>query len=586
MYHTQSFAMLEKCSTLREAYHDFKDSNLTVHYFDGTTKIFEAPCPVRLLLDKYLNKESKFAIVGALVNNELMGMDELVFTNVLTIAPVLLNTSIGAQIYRRSLQFLLSMAVNRVFPKRRLVIGHSLGSGIYFEFQEDPIESLTEDEIQKIQAEMELIVKSDFPITRRRIAWTEAVDHFTAIGQEQTMMLVAQHNRPYVPIVVCDGFIDIWHGPHVGSTSILSQFELKLYGTEHGFLLRYPRSADPTCVPEFKDMPKIFETFKESKYRGKVLGVRCVGDLNRLIGRATKGELQSYIHVSEALHERQLVAVAEKIVTCPSVHLVLIAGPSSSGKTTFARKLCVQLQVFGKQPQCISLDDFYVNRDKMPKDEKGDYDFEAVEALDLPFLNEFLLKLLRGEIVTLPKFDFKTGTRKEGKQMQLSISAIIVMEGIHGLNDRLTAMIPQEQKYKIFISALTQLNLDDHNRIPTTDNRLLRRLVRDFQFRGLSGEETLMRWPSVRAGEEKYIFPHQGNADFIFNSALDYELAALKVIAEPLLKNIRPTTPVYHEALRLLSFLQNFDPIPHKYIPDCSILREFIGDSPYHPDDH
>ncbi|KAH7822760.1 Uridine kinase [Monocercomonoides exilis] len=584
MYHTQSFVMLEKHSTLREAYRDFKDTDLTVHYDDGSTKTFSAPCKVKDVISVPQIRKCSSPIVGALVNNELMGMDELLFTNVMNIKPVPLNTSLGAQIYRRSLQFLLSMAVSRVFPKRRLVIGHSLGSGIYFEFQEEPIAALTEEELQKINAEMEMIVKSDFPIKRRRIAWPEAVDHFNAIKQEQTMMLVAQHNRPYVPIVVCDGYIDIWHGPHAESTSILNKFELRRYGTESGFLLRFPRAEIPDEIPEFKDMPKIFDTFKESKYRGKVLGVRCAGDLNRLIGRATKGDLQSYILVSEALHERQLVNVAEKIVTRPSVHLVLIAGPSSSGKTTFARKLCVQLQVFGKRPHCISLDDFYVNREKTPKDEKGEYDFEAVEALDLPFLNETLLKLLSGEEVTLPKFDFKSGTRKQGQSMQLSDNSIIVMEGIHGLNDRLTAMIPQDKKYKIFISALTQLNLDDHNRIPTTDNRLVRRMVRDFQFRGTSGEETLMRWPSVRAGEEKHIFPHQGNADFIFNSALDYELAALKVIAEPLLKNIRPTTPVYHEALRLLSFLQNFDPIPHKYIPDCSILREFIGDSPYHKD--
>lgn len=336
-------------------------------------------------------------------------------------------------------------------------------------------------------------------------------------------------------------------------------------------------------MPAFQDNPKIFQTFFESLKGGVKLGVKCVGDLNRLINKKDSHDLVQYVAMAETLQDRKLAEVATRIIEKEDAHLVLIAGPSSSAKTTFALKLCVQLRVLGKAPLCVSLDDFYVDRAKTPKDAKGEYDYECLEALNIECINKTFQGLINGERVRMPRYNFLAGLSEWGDEMQLEENGIIVVEGIHGLNDNLTKLINPENKFRIFISALTQINIDDHNRIPTTDNRLLRRIVRDYQYRGYSAEDTIVRWPSVRAGEEAHIFPFQNNADFVYNSALDYEISTLKVIAEPLLRRIKPDNEkAYNEAVRLLAILANFLPLAEKYVPTLSLLREFIGGSPFH----
>ncbi|KAK2954699.1 putative nucleoside kinase [Blattamonas nauphoetae] len=558
---------------------DAEDNTFLVIYNEKKSKRFPLHSQLGDILETPTEPETGMPYVGALVNNELRGLNERIDITVHSLTPVSLVNSLGSQIYRRSLCFVLSMAFSRLFPKQRLVIGHSLGNGFYYESPELDSE-ITERMLTQVSEEMERIVKSEFPILRRYISWEEAVLHLRNTNQEQTLELVSQHNTARINMVICDGYLDLWHGPHLSNTKYLRTFELKSYS--NGFLLRFPPTQTPNLIPEFIDRPNIFEAFQWSKERGRRLGVQCVGDLNQLVRTQMNGGLSKYILVSESIHQRRINTIAQTAISSPKTKVILIAGPSSSGKTTFARKLCIELQAVGKKPEVISLDDFYLHPDLCPKDETGECDFECLEALDVPYINKLLASLIKGEEVTLPKYDFKTVTRTDGRKLKLVDESVIVIEGIHGLNDKLTAMIPAENKYKIFISALTQLNLDEHNRIATTDNRCLRRIVRDFQFRGVSAEDTLLRWSSVRAGEEKHIFPFQGNADIVFNSALDYELAALKVIAGPLLRNITPHSSVYNLASRLLRFLDNFDQIIHKHVPQASILREFIGDSPYH----
>lgn len=479
-------------------------------------------------------------------------------------------------IYRRSLSFILAFAAAKLFPKgRSLVIGHSLGNGYFYHLETgDNITPAEERDAASLEAALREIVASAKPIERRYVNWLEAVQHFVDVGEHETELLVRHHSESRVAVVICDGYLDLFHGPHLPNTRYLTNFELRYHAP--GLLLRFPSICSPNEMPPFVDSPALFQVYQQHKQWGKILSVSCVGELNQLIDR---GEIASFIQVAESLQERSIMEIARKIMDNPKCLLVLIAGPSSSGKTTFSRKLAIQLRVFGRKPLNLTLDDYYVPRVLTPLDESGNKDYEALEAIDLKQLNTDLLRLFAGEMVILPKYDFKDGVRVQGPHIQMAPGGILIVEGIHGLNERLTEMIPREQKYKIFISALTQLNLDDHNRIPTTDNRLIRRITRDFQHRGYSAEDTLERWPLVRAGEEKHIFPTQNHADIVFNSALDYELGALRVLAEPLLTTVKPSSNVYHEARRLLSFLRNFDSIAHDNIPKASILREFVGDS-------
>ncbi|TFG57756.1 MAG: nucleoside kinase, partial [Spirochaetales bacterium] len=470
--------------------------------------------------------------------------------------------------------FLLAIAAKRVFPDRRLVISHSLGEGYYYYFA--ALQNIKDEDLKALEDCMRDLIRNDYPIDRREISYADALSHFEKTNQEDTALLLRQRNESRVHVYVCGGFIDLAHGPLAPGTGSVCCFEFK--NLEQGFLLRYPAQGEPGKLRPYEDLPNLTAIYKEYKAWGKILGVNAVGRLNDIIARK---KIIDFIRVAEALHNKKIASIADSILEIRDrVKVVLIAGPSSSGKTTFTKKLTIHLQVVGFNPIAVSLDDYFLPRERTPLDENGGLDFEALEALDVELINRHLLELFEGREVLIPDFDFKTGRQADGgKPLRMGERNILLIEGIHGLNDGLTPLIPGHLKYKIYVSALTQLNLDDHNRIATTDNRLLRRMVRDYNFRGYSALDTLARWPSVRRGENRNIFPFQNNANAAFNTALDYELAVLKVYAEPLLKTVKPFHEQYNEAVRLLSFLNNFSPVPANLVPRQSILREFIGDS-------
>jgi uridine kinase len=409
------------------------------------------------------------------------------------------------------------------------------------------------------------------------MSYTEALSLFEKNRQTDTALLLDERNDSKVPVIECLGFTDLYIEPMVPKTGMLSAFDLMLY--HDGFLLRFPGQGRGNKLDPFEDSPKIFSVYNEYKKWSRIVGVHSVAHLNRLVRKRT---FQDYITIAEAFQTKKLANIADEIAARQTVKVILIAGPSSSGKTTTAKRLTIELKVMGIEPIIVSLDDYYLNTDKTPRDEKGEPDFECLEALDIAYLNQQLLALFSGETVSIPSFDFKTGRRREtGRKIHLGQRSILVLEGIHGLNDKLTSEIDRSLKFKLYVSALTQLNLDDHNRIPTTDNRLLRRMVRDYQFRGAGAADTLKMWPNVQRGERQYIFPFQDQADIAFNSALSYELAVLKFYAEPLLLTVKPGRDEYAEAVRLRSFLENFAPIAPQYVPGNSIIREFIGGSDF-----
>jgi uridine kinase len=424
---------------------------------------------------------------------------------------------------------------------------------------------------------MREIIHSDMPVETKYVSYEEALGIFSNTNQPDTYRLINHTSKPKILINRIGSYADLYIQPLLDRTGILAVFELRTYG--EGFLLRFPPTLHPDRLSEFEDIPQLFTIYSQSKKWGKLIGVSSVGQLNELVGTRKS---KDYVEITETLQNKKIAEIADKIAERATVKVVLIAGPSSSGKTTTSKKLSMQLRVLGYEPTVISLDDYYRGVDNTPKDEEGKPDFECLEALDVPLLNEILVSLFRGDEVELPTFDFKTSSRKyTGKKFRMNDRSILILEGIHGLNDKLTPLVPKEYKYKIYLSALTQLNLDDHNRIPTSDNRLIRRIVRDAQFRGKGAAGTIAMWGSVQRGERLHIFPFQDKADVMFNTALDYELSALKIYAEPLLRAVKPTEREYSEASRLLVFLNNFSPIPSSYIPGQSILREFIGDSDF-----
>ncbi len=514
-------------------------------------------------------------VVATLINNELTSLSYRLEVNA-ALVPVTLDTPEGMMIYRRSLCFLLAIAARNTLPGRRLIIGHSLGDGYFYHFEDSP--ELTGEEKLGLLAEMRRLVAEDLPIQRKVISYNEALSYFQKNNMPDTELLLQSRNESKIPVYACGEFMDLSHGPLMPRTGLITVFDIIAHPP--GFILRYPSSRDPRALQPYKDIPLLFAIYQEYKNWGRMIEINSVGRLNQ---ESRTKKIRDFIWVAEALHNKKIAEIADRIGECrDQVKVILIAGPSSSGKTTFAKKLTVQLTVMGLRPVAISLDNYFVPRDQTPRDENGDFDFENIRAIDIGLLNDNLLGLFRGDEVRLPEFDFRRGDRTfDGSPVKLPDRGVVIMEGIHGLNDDLTPKIPAEQKYRIYVSALTQLNLDDHNRIPTTDNRLIRRLVRDYQFRGHSALETLEMWPSVRRGEDRNIFPYQDSADSAFNSALDYELGVLKSFAEPLLHDVKPNNRVYHEALRLLSFLHNFMPIPSHYVPDQSILREFIGGSAF-----
>jgi uridine kinase len=453
----------------------------------------------------------------------------------------------------------------------------AIGTGFYhYYFDEDP---LALEQVAELKKKMKHIIANDTRIRIERWPWEKARTYFKTSGQLDTLELIENLNEPTIPLNECGGFRDFHVAPLVSSTGILSTWDLIPY--HGGMLLRYPHKETPLKLDTFEDDPLLYRISEEYKERGRVLGVGSVGVLNRL---GALGRIQEYIAVAEALQNKKVSELAEAIkLHGSSTKVVLIAGPSSSGKTTTSKKLAIQLKVLGYEPIPIELDSFFVDRATTPLDSDGKPDFECLEALDVAYLNELLVRLFSGESVGLPIYDFKAGMRRDsGKTLKLTGHEILILEGIHGLNDALTPKIPRDEKFKIYVSALTQLNLDDHNRISTTDYRLLRRMVRDNNFRGHNARATLAMWLSVQRGERRHIFPFQNTADAALNSALDYELGVLKVYAEPLLRAIKPDMPEYAEARRIQAFLEYFMPIPSQHVPKDSILREFIGESDFH----
>ncbi len=514
-------------------------------------------------------------IIACMVNNDLVSLTYPLEIDA-TLAPVQLASPEGARVYRRSLCYLLAMAVQQVFPEHGLSISHSLGEAYYYEFSDGA--SVRENDIRQISDRMRELVAAKLPIHHKVMAYEQAREHFRKAGMTETSQLLEHHNAAKIAVYQCGRYCDLSHGPVAPSTEFLGVFELMSYGP--GFLLRFPNETHPAVTAPFEDNPLLFKVYQEHKDWGKILGVHSAGRLN---AKVREGGIGEFIRVAEALHNKRIDAIAEGIASAPAQpRIVLIAGPSSSGKTTFTKRLAIQLRVYGLEPIIAAIDDFFVPRELTPLDEHGNYNFEDLGAVDLELLNKTLLDLIEARPVQLPSFEFKTGTRKmRSPGPAPSPNAVILMEGIHALNPALIPDVPQTTCYRVYVSALTQLNLDDHNRIPTTDNRLIRRMVRDAKYRGADALTTLRMWPQVRSGENRNIFPFQKDADVAFNSALDYELGVMASEALQLLRAVKPSNEVYHEATRLMSFLENFSNIPVKYVPHTSILREFIGDSAF-----
>lgn len=479
----------------------------------------------------------------------------------------------GMRTYVRSLCHIFSKAVYDLWPNATLNLEHPVSRGYYCVIHgEQPID---EAAIARLKARMRALVDANLPFQLHRVQTAEAVRLFKERGMEDKVRLLESAGMVYTSYYELDGYINFFYGCLTPSTGSIQLFDIVPY--KDGLLLRVPRRDDPTQLEPIVPQDKMFGAYKEHLTLQRTVELNNVGDLN---GAVARRHAQEIILVSEAMQEKQIAKIAEEIAERyqHGVRMVLISGPSSSGKTTFCKRLQVQLTTNLLRPIGISLDDYFLNREDTPKDEQGEYDFESLYALDLPYLNRDLERLLSGEEIDLPTFDFHLGKRVfKGKKLKMEENTVLVMEGIHGLNPELTRCINQACTYKIYVSVLTTISLDNHNWIPTTDNRLLRRIVRDYRFRGYSAEQTILRWPSVRRGEDKWIFPYQEHADAMFNSAMIYELASLRPYAEPILAEVKENSPAYAEAYRLRRFLRYFTPIPTEQLPGTSLLREFLG---------
>ncbi len=552
------------------------NSVITVSVNGGLpTEVAEGTC-VETLCPPLPDTGSDLPWVAALVNNDLVSLTYPLTVN----SEVRLITAAnphGWRVYRWSVCYLLAKAVRDVAPQVTFAIEHAFGPGLYCSFNNGT--PLTLETIGRIKDRMHALIRANLPIERRKVSFLDAVHTFEKEGLDEKLHLLQYRNPPRVVIHLCEGFCDLAHGPLTPTTGMLANFELIPYPP--GFILQLPTLEAPATVPPFKDQPHLFQIFREHKNWGRILGVTTVGRLNRI---AFSGLVERFIHTAEALHEKKLAKIADQITERQTpIRMVLIAGPSSAGKTTFAKRLTTHLRVNGLEPLTIATDDYFVGDGLNPLDSDGKPDYEHIEAVDLNAFNRDLLSLTEGRSITVRRFNFETRQPElSGETMQLGRDQVLIIEGIHGLNPRLTAMIPSEQKFRIYVNALTQLNVDSHNRISTTDNRLIRRMVRDHQFRGHSPLRTLSLWPMVRRGEERWIFPFQQEADATFNSALDYELAVLKPFVEPLLMQIKPDRPEYAESRRLTEFLLNFIPVQEDLVPRNSILREYIGGSMLH----
>ena len=514
--------------------------------------------------------------LGAIVNNRLVSLAAPLLAPA-NIRPLTARCREGLQIYRRSISLVLVQAAFEVAPLARLRIGQSIGDAYFFEWiASTPLDAAT---VQAIGARMRSLVAEDHPFDIERCDINEAIELFKAEGDEARVRLLKTRRDPLVALVsLAQGVHSICFNPVAPSTGPLAGFELAFYND--GLILRFP-DPSPSKHHEIHDMPGIFRVYRETRRFNEQLGVGDVGQFNDVCISGGVGEI---VKIAEARHEKGIANIADQIASRRGVRLVLIAGPSSSGKTTFSKRLSIQLRVCGLRPVALSLDDYYVNRVNTPLDADGKYDFETIDALDLAFLNEQLSRLLNGELVHTPRYNFTTGERvpqDKWRPMKLGPNDLLVVEGIHGLNERLTSAIPAEQKFRIYISALTQLTIDDHERVFTSDSRLIRRIVRDRLYRGYTAEKTIEMWPSVRRGEQHHIFPFQEQADAVFNSTLVYEHAVLKTYAERFLLQVPTGSAAFVEAERLLRFLSLFVSIFPEEVPPTSLLREFIGGSSF-----
>lgn len=515
-------------------------------------------------------------ICGAYVNHRVKPMDfELVKPKQIEFFDY--SNRDGQRIYLRTLSFILYAAVKNLWPIARLKIDHAISKGYYCSLEELD-HQLTEEDIWQIREEMKSIVRQDLPVARLAILTEKAVQLFEEEGLTRKAELFKGYGRLYAPIFELGGHVNFFYGHQLTSTGQVTMFGLEKY--YDGLLLRFPKQSDFNELEPAIEQDKLFGIFREHKQRARLLGVSDISHLNMIVD---KGDAGNVIKVSEALHEKKIAEIATLITEKhDKINVVLIAGPSSSGKTTFSKRLSIQLAVNGLHAIQISLDDFFVDRDHTPLDEHGELDFESLQAIDVVFFNQLLVKLLNGEQVEMPRFDFQSGERVfKGDYLKMEKDNILIIEGIHGLNPELIPMIEPEATYKIFISALTQISFDEHTYVPTTDNRLLRRMIRDAKYRGYTASKTIKRWPSVRRGEDKHIFPYQENADIMFNSALVYELSVMKRFASTLLKTVKENEPEYAEAVRLLIFISYFNSIPETEIPPTSVLREFLGGSSF-----
>lgn len=513
--------------------------------------------------------------VSARVNNKVEGMHYRVY-NSKDVEFLDMNSASGSRAYTRTLFFVLCKAVQDIYPNTDVVIDIPVSNGFYVDIRLG--RPVVDEDVNILRRRMQEIIDSKMPIRRFTVPTEEAIALFQEKGDVEKVKLLRTSGSIYTTYYKIGEYVDYYYGTLLTNTAQLYLFGLEKY--YDGMLLRIPSVSNPDELGEMTRQDKMFDIFKEHHRWQEILGIRTVGDFNQAIDA---GHATDIINISEALQEKKLAKIAEEIASRKGVKLVLLAGPSSSGKTTSCKRLSIQLAVNGLKPLQISLDDYFVDRDKTPKDENGDFDFESIYALNLDLLNEQFNALFRGEEVELPKYDFPSGKSvKSGKKLKLEPNNVLVVEGIHALNPELTAHVPEEQIFRVYASALTTILLDNHNYIPTTDNRLLRRIIRDYKYRGVSAQETIRRWPSVRAGENKWIFPFQENADAMLNTAMLYELSVLKMQAEPLLQQVPENCEEFAEAYRLLKFLKYFKGIPYNNLPPTSLLREFLGGSSFH----
>ena len=547
-----------------------KNNNISKEFPVGST-----------LLEIYqgLNLDFPYQVVSAKVNNRSEGLNFRVYNNK-DVEFLDVRDPSGMRTYVRSLCFILYKAVRELFPQGKLYVEHPVSKGYFCNLRIGrPIELA---DVTAIKQRMQEIIAQDIPFHRTECHTTEAVRIFSEQGMNDKVKLLETSGSLYTYYYTLDDTIDYYYGNLLPSTGFIYLFDLVKY--YDGLLLRIPNKTEPTKVDEMVKEEKMLDIFKEHLRWNHIMGLSNVGDFNRA---CQEGAATDLIKVAEALQEKKIAQIADEIYNrcqdnSPHGRLVLIAGPSSSGKTTFSKRLSVQLMTNGLRPYPISLDDYFVDREKTPRDANGNYDYESLYALDLQLFNDQLQALLRGEEVELPRFNFTAGKQEfRGEKLRIDKNMVLILEGIHALNPELTPQIPDENKFKIYVSALTTISLDDHNWIPTTDNRLLRRIIRDYNYRGCSAQETISRWPSVRAGEDKWIFPYQENADVMFNSALLFEFAVLRYHAEPILNSVPRNCPEYAEAYRLLKFIKYFIPVQDKEIPPTSLLREFLGGSSF-----